>query len=564
MSGMWEDMPELMDEHERQANLCFQAYMFYKKINNNTREGRCTACDAVITVSKVQRTTTAEETVFYDANHNEKGKCPICGTDVIYKSAGRSVEWKALRATATLVIFLPVNENKIYARAFYVFKDYKYYDKGYSECMRWSETVRYILQPGEWNAYKSNREYFYFDTDIIERNKHIVYQKSRTAIEPFAASAGNGYLNGYEIINSNCIKETFLKYSQLDLFCKDDFYYCRNKAMKYLSLYCKHPQFELLMKLGHRDIVEEYVYSNRNNSAFVNWKAHDITTFFGLPKNKYKEFRAKGGSIELLKSYKKLYKVSPNTTDFDTVIKYKNTIKYYYAEFEQAIVKYHLPHVQYFNYLQKNVTEKNSFHDVLIMHLDYLESAVKLEYDLTKEVVTMPKKLKQAHDTAYKTVLLKKDEIEAKEQAKLKGKENIKLSKLAKKLTGLYEKRKLKYVFSDNNFCIIQPECVQDIIDEGKALEHCVGGYADRHADGKLTILFLRNINTPETSYQTIEMKNEGMRQIQGYKNKSPLSNLANEFLRKWLIWVEAGSVRDKEGKPVIEEVERDRVLVAS
>lgn len=64
------------------------------------------------------------------------------------------------------------------------------------------------------------------------------------------------------------------------------------------------------------------------------------------------------------------------------------------------------------------------------------------------------------------------------------------------------------------------PKSVQEIIDEGKRLNHCVGGYAQRHAEGRLTILFLRTTDKPDVPYYTMEVNTEGrIIQCRGYRN---------------------------------------------
>ena len=92
---------------------------------------------------------------------------------------------------------------------------------------------------------------------------------------------------------------------------------------------------------------------------------------------------------------------------------------------------------------------------------------------------------------------------------------------------------------------------------EGKALCHCVGGYAKRHMEGATTILFLRAADDPDTPLCTIEMEQDGknIRQIHGYRNdrglKSP-KKLYAAFLDIWLPWVAAGSRRDPQGRPIL------------
>lgn len=559
MSAMWEDMPGPDLELLRRANLCFQAYIFYHNPSRHTREGHCTACDADLWVSNPQRTITSDDLDFLNARHNESGRCPKCGNPVIYKQIGKSKSRSSLRATGRIVFILPVNENKVYARAFCIVKDYTNYRDGYIECMWQAERTRYIWQPGEYSVYK----YDECRLGVRQNGSIPKYDFIRTSlIEPFTATNMGGDLKEYKIVNEDALKDCFLRYAQLDSFKREDakiyrFYFYSDRIFKYLSLYCEHPQFEMLMKLGHRDAVDEFVYNNRKNTSILKWEAKDPASFFRMSKQKYKEFWKYGGNLQLLKAYKKLYKISPNSTSYEIVNNYMSTLNFYYNEWQEIVIKYHIPHVHYFNYLQKSAEKLKLIRDAFVMHRDYLKSAEKLEYDLTNEVVLLPNKLKKAHDIAYKTVQAKQEEIKEKKRVKEEEEANSKLTKL-------YNKRDQQYVYSDENFCIVQPETMQDIINEGKTQEHCVGGYALRHAQGKLTILFLRNINTPDVSYQTIEMDGKTMRQIQGYKNKTPLSKMANDFLQRWLKWVENGSERDKDGNPIIADEEHDRVMIAS
>ena len=89
-----------------------------------------------------------------------------------------------------------------------------------------------------------------------------------------------------------------------------------------------------------------------------------------------------------------------------------------------------------------------------------------------------------------------------------------------------------------------------------------MGGYADRHLNGKTTILFLRDRQSPGKSLVTMEMNGNKIVQIHGWddertackanpKRKSP-RELYAEFLGPWLAWLEAGSKRDKHGRPVM------------
>lgn len=115
--------------------------------------------------------------------------------------------------------------------------------------------------------------------------------------------------------------------------------------------------------------------------------------------------------------------------------------------------------------------------------------------------------------------------------------------------------RKEKYEFELDGLRIIFPLTAQAIKREGKALDHCVGGYAERHIRGVLTILFLRRSEAAGVPYVTIEMNGNQIQQIHGYHNDtlpgSPKPReVHKEFLDTWLRWLRAGSKRNEDGTP--------------
>ena len=154
----------------------------------------------------------------------------------------------------------------------------------------------------------------------------------------------------------------------------------------------------------------------------------------------------------------------------------------------------------------------------------------------------MPKDLRARHDTAAQTLQTEADDKAAKAYAK--------------RLKMLRE----KYEFELDGLRVVVPETARQIVEEGKILQHCVGGYAARHIQGKTTILFLRRSRRPERSYITIEMCGTGqtdIMQIHGYKNEvyrgsvSPRKRYGH-FLAVWQSWLKAGSKRDRQGRPVL------------
>lgn len=87
------------------------------------------------------------------------------------------------------------------------------------------------------------------------------------------------------------------------------------------------------------------------------------------------------------------------------------------------------------------------------------------------------------------------------------------------------QQRKLKtrakrYEWRIGGYVFRFPLAAREIVEEGRALGHCVGGYAGRHMDGKTNIVFLRRADTPDKSLYTIEIDGAEVRQAYGAHNR--------------------------------------------
>ena len=135
------------------------------------------------------------------------------------------------------------------------------------------------------------------------------------------------------------------------------------------------------------------------------------------------------------------------------------------------------------------------------MYSDYLNQCRQLRYDLSDTAISLPHDFHVMHDRLSGIIKYRADEA------------------LRETFRENYAKRGWMEYQSDGLF-IRQPESMAEIIAEGRALSHCVGGYAERHAKGQTTILFLRKCTEPDKPYYTVEVSNDGkIRQCYGYKN---------------------------------------------
>ena len=94
--------------------------------------------------------------------------------------------------------------------------------------------------------------------------------------------------------------------------------------------------------------------------------------------------------------------------------------------------------------------------------------------------------------------------------------------------------------YQSENLIIRLPRSIGEITREGAVLHHCVGGYAERHAEGKLHILFIRQAENPNVPFYTMEVAVDGkIKQVRGLRNCDPTPEVA-EFVEKYKIYLQA------------------------
>ncbi|RBT46669.1 hypothetical protein EB10_02821 [Enterococcus hirae] len=170
------------------------------------------------------------------------------------------------------------------------------------------------------------------------------------------------------------------------------------------------------------------------------------------------------------------------------------------------------PHVGFKRFQRWIIENKINFK----YYLDYLSLLEKLNIPLTHSLVVMPRNLEVKHDEAVN--VFNQLKIELEEKAYRERLEKIK---------------KLEQEIDEYMFLV--PKKLEEIVEEGKNLNHCVGSYVEKHKTGETTIIFMRKKESQDQSLYTIEYKNKHIVQIQGYKNKEVIPEKVREVANKWV-----------------------------
>ena len=492
------------------------------------------------------RTETPEHRALLDhLRHREPWTCPWCGRAVTVIDLARTRGRKSLRRTE-LTVLLHARGDALYADALALYKDYGDERALTARPTAWCSSG-YRFAPGE--VMQADYQVTYREHEPVLTYERERLGRPKRVSEPFKSGSVCWYHHeSYSILNREELEEHpffrwcgFFDHWQYRPGGARGYAARFNDFISYLTAYAIYPrQVEMLAKSGPWEPLSDLIYARKRNAAAMCWEEPDPRKSFGLNKRELSWFLAVQPPMEVLalrnyvqKHWGKRWEL-PICVDF----RYLWGCQLSGMEVLRFLKRFHLDPERFLWYLG-GVSEKTEerYATLFELYRDYLEAAWALGYCMEHSKVLWPEDLHAAHDAAAAELARRQDDA------------------LCRGVAADAKARKVRYEFELDGLKIVFPMTAAAIKREGKALDHCVGGYAERHMKGVTTILFLRRSSAPGTPYVTIEMDGNQIRQIHGYHNDTlPGSRSPREvhgvFLDTWLRWLRAGSKRNKDGTP--------------
>lgn len=262
---------------------------------------------------------------------------------------------------------------------------------------------------------------------------------------------------------------------------------------KYLSLYKRNPKLELLVKAGYSSMLTGLRYLNLN--------AKSLDKILKVKPNQVEFLKGKG--IDTLLAVRKL-----NTTDEEYIRRY---LQIKHSQDVRNVLKYSHSK-QFIDYIYENCQH---FRNYIIR--DYYNTCDLMGVPMNEKRYLMPEDIEKAHDEITA-------QYEIVRQEAFKDKMEIQYKSLS------------KFNFTEKDLLIRPCESPTELINESKVLCHCVKTYAESYANGRTGIFFIRKAAEPETPYVTLEMRNNRVIQVRGYKNNAvqPLEETVKQFVSDW------------------------------
>ena len=169
---------------------------------------------------------------------------------------------------------------------------------------------------------------------------------------------------------------------------------------------------------------------------------------------------------------------------------------------------------------------------------DYLQMAKDLNKKLDDEMIYRPGDLAERHKEYTEECNKKRAIIQAKRDKEAARRQAEEYRKKFPTAAAILKDIKPKFEFSNDEYMIIVPKALTEIIFEGNQLHHCAGAtdrYFDRIVQRETYICFLRKTKKPKQPFYTIEVEPGGtIRQHRGMYDEEPNIEQIKPFLRLW------------------------------
>lgn len=466
------------------ANVAFlhSRYIFTWNVGRK-QFGYCTHCRIEFETEKLR--------------HRDIVTCGFCGSKCGVRSSGRGRKYMVDERYIVWYERSLVNPKAITAHGVYAVRDYRGDFRGVETNIQ--SKVLYLFEPGQ--STMLIRPYMYYSKSLSDwQSSSWSSTESIFSFLTYGSMANIPFYCSKESIEA-AIQETPFQYSTWEK------YYGRD-MVKFFDLYSKYPCIEYLTKLGMSEIVEAKLMGEKTYGV-INWRANNPVKVLKMSKQELNELRAsrirvdpwflflfqlakKDGSKMALGELAAIRnQIDPQRQNDLLKALSRTTLRKLNAYFNKQLDKKEV--CDYYRTRGQLLTGWN----------DYIKDCLKLGMDISQEAIFFPSNLHRAHQNTIKQIKVKEDEA-LREQIAIRRKA---LEKMRFEALGF----------------LLRPAMDQkELIEEGKALQHCVGTYAKQYARGDTDLFVIRKVNDPETPFYTMEVKNGSIAQCRGLKNCLP------------------------------------------
>lgn len=471
-------------------------YIFYHYQRSGAKSGYCTFCEKEVPIAR-------------HPYHNKKGRCPCCRHPIVFKAFGRVGYLRTERYYAYLIQRC---RDGFVLREFTTDRTYRKESLPHSEPY-WHEIRRSIYdRSGDIRSY-------YWDVYCQRETRWI--SGSPCVYNYYGDQSGRVYgkslacMEQKELCGTGLV-EWLRKHPLTD-------------PEKYLAVWKRVPKMEQIWKANLPRLTKECFASCDSVRKRILYPDEPrLIRALGLDYTKFRRLRQMDGGTEDL-AWLQLEKRTNQRIPDELANWFK---KERISPGDILFIADRMSPIQIRNYLKKQKPYfEGSCRQALITWQDYLAMAERLHIDTSDEIIYRTRKLRQRHDELVLQCESGSLELQA---------ENM--EKKYPHVQSICEELQKKYAYADEDYLVIAPKNIFDIIKEGRMLHHCVGNegsgerYYERMERRESFVMFLRRADEPEDPYYTLEIEPDGtVRQKRTLFDRQHKDiEQATEFLQKW------------------------------
>lgn len=516
MMGQIPEIPEDFREwlYEKETE---EEYVFYDKSKG---KWGCSCCGEEMPDTKLRRLKDNEK-----VRHNDLVKCPKCGKTLLAKKRNKQMKKK----TGAYLI-QPVSEEVSVIRYVDVEITWEFgrYTVELEEAIRImaykigvnkrrKHNVRLYYHDGWGNFSRGNRinkrakEGYLYPGDYTDTLENTVYEDGRRVLWQFAQAGRK------------------LNYNKLLIGIGE------LKNFENIAEYLFKGRFERLLT---ETIENVEWWGNALYYGSLELQGETLEEVFDIyDRQKINRIREENGGEEMLKWMRYSEESGQKIA--------KDTLRYLIEnnigpdDYKEDINNLSLQQIQ--NYLEKqraagyaNLTPK----EILNQWMDYLSICKAAGKNMEDAMVLKPRDLKLRHDQAVADANQLKIVRAMRANKELRQREAEKMREKYPQAEKNLEAIRERYEYQNEEYVIIVPHDLVEIIEDGQALHHCAGAserYFDRIESQETYICFLRRVETPGIPFYTIEVEPSGtIRQHRSYLDEEPGIDEIRGFLREW------------------------------
>ncbi|MDO5575202.1 MAG: PcfJ domain-containing protein [bacterium] len=478
------DIPKTFIEFMKREALLEHFVIYDASVTPKKRTGYCTRCQKTVPVTGI---------------HNQEAWCPNCKHAITYKASGK-IKTLSTENYYAGKILQNVPGGMVYRR-YTIWANF--YEAGKEPNYHIRETNRTLIIGGTFKAYE-----------------HALYKNKFYRWIPKQKNSFNESLWSKMYTRNLYQVEKSMKHTGL-------FEWIRHTNSKtfnieeYLYYESRNPAIESLAKIGMYRLINGFM---KKDDAPVDKRQTELAKILMIDGDRLKRLKAIDGEIIALRWYQ-LEKFT-NRVYPDEMIKYFDDAKIINSDF--GFLDPPMSYVKIYHYMlkQEKLTGETS-KQVMITWRDYHNMASQMQFDTTSDQIARPKNVKEAHTAMIDL----REKNGMKKQAKQLEKKWPRVNEIVKTLD--------MYCWGNDEFSVIRPNEIYDIVREGTLLRHCIHSvdfYFDRIQKRETYILFLRRTQEIDTPWYSLEVEPSGnirQKRTTG-DNQNEDFKSAVEFLKKW------------------------------